>query len=138
MRIDARFLAIAHDRRTVGHDAGPVLSAHGMPGDLVRIQDAHGFQQLGLLIADGVGRDRARRFHAQIGEHLQHVVLDHVAQHAGAVVVAAAALDADGLGDSELDMVHVVLVPQGQLDSQLDDGDRAAALEVASRPRLYL
>ncbi len=39
------------------------------------------------------------------------MVLDHVAQLAGLVEVAPAALDADGFGDGDLHMGNVVLVP---------------------------
>jgi len=40
------------------------------------------------------------------------VVLHHVAQRPRLLVVRAAGLDADGLGDGQLDLGHVVAVPQ--------------------------
>ncbi len=58
------------------------------------------------------GVERARHLHAEVGEHLEHVVLHHVPQHARAVVVAAPPLDVDGLGHVELDVVDEVLVPE--------------------------
>jgi hypothetical protein len=93
-------------------ELGSVLSAHDVALDLRGRVDAHRFQQLGLLVTDGVRVERARHLHAEVGEHLEHVVLHHVAQHAGAVVVAAPPLHVDGLGHVELDVVDEVLVPQ--------------------------
>ena len=58
------------------------------------------------------GLERGGGLHAEIGEHLEHVVLDHVAEHARRVVILAATLDADGLRDAELDVVDVRLVPE--------------------------
>ena len=41
-----------------------------------------------------------------------HVILDHVAQRAGIVVVAAALFDADGLGRGDLHGVDVAAIPE--------------------------
>ena len=113
LRIDILLLPVAGPQHlaAVVH-LGAVLAAHHVAAHLLRRVDAHGLQQLGLLVADGVGLEGARHLHAEIGQHLEHVVLHHVAQHAGGVVVAAAALDVDRLRDVELDVVDVVLVPQ--------------------------
>jgi hypothetical protein len=50
-------------------------------------------------------------------QELQDVVLDHVAQRAGLLVVRAARLDADALADGDLHVVDVVPVPQGLEDA---------------------
>ena len=55
------------------------------------------------------------------------MVLHHVAEHAGRVVVAAAALDVDRLGDVELDVVDVVLVPQ-RLEHAVGEAERQQVL----------
>ena len=57
------------------------------------------------------GAERGRRLHRGQREQLEQVVLHHVAQRAGRVVVAAAPLDADGLGHRDLHVVHVAPVP---------------------------
>jgi hypothetical protein len=44
---------------------------------------------------------------------LQDVVLHHVAQRAGGVVVAGTALDAEGLGHGDLHMIDMGGVPEG-------------------------
>ena len=53
-----------------------------------------------------------RRLHRRQREELEHVVLDHVAQRAGLLVVAAAPLDAERLGDGDLHVVDVAAVPE--------------------------
>ena len=52
-----------------------------------------------------------RRIHCQVGKHLQHVVLDHVADRPGLVVEVAAVLHAELLRHRDLDAADVVAVP---------------------------
>ena len=52
------------------------------------------------------------RLHGDGGHHLQQVILDHVAQRAGFLVVGAAAFDADRFRGGDLHVVHVAPVPQ--------------------------
>ena len=63
------------------------LAAH----DVCGVERPHGLEHLGLLVADRLGVGAGRRFHGQQGDHLQHVVLHHVADRAGLFVEAAAA-----------------------------------------------
>jgi hypothetical protein len=67
------------------------------------------------------------------------VVLDHVAQRAGALVVAAAALDAHSLGHCDLLGVERAGAPQVAAKRLLDDDSHpavAARVRQASRPKL--
>jgi hypothetical protein len=48
-----------------------------------------------------------RGFHGNEAEQLQHVVLHHVAQRAGLVVIAGAAFQSDGFGNGDLHVVDV-------------------------------
>ena len=73
---------------------------------------SHRAEQLHLLVAHGLGAEVARRLHAHDGHQLHDVVLDDVAQRAGLLVVRAATLDADVLGDGDLHVVDVLPVPQ--------------------------
>ena len=41
------------------------------------------------------------------------MVLEHIPQHTGAVVVAAPVPDVHGLGNRDLDVIHVAPVPDG-------------------------
>ena len=86
-----------------------------------------------VLAADRVARDRPTastrktssrrlgiassppdgRLHRGDREHLEQVVLDDVADRAHAVVERAAPLDAEVLGERDLDRVHVLAAPDG-------------------------
>ena len=68
-------------------------------------------QHLDALVADAVGLERDRRLHRGQRQQLEQVVLHHVAQRAGLLVVAAAAFDADRLGHRDLHVVDVAAVP---------------------------
>ena len=71
-----------------------------------------------LLRAHRLGVERGGRLHGHHGEHLQHVVLQHVRERAGLVVVGGpAALHAQLLGHGDLDQLDVLPVPQ-----RLEDG----------------
>ena len=103
---------IARHRLAVDH-AGPVLAAHRTLQDLLGPHGPDRLQHLHLLVADGVGLERAGRLHRDHGHELEHVVLDHVAKHAGGVVVVAAVLDAHLLRHRDLHVVDVAAVPHG-------------------------
>ena len=68
-----------------------ILAAH----DVRRIERTHGLQQRRLLVAHRLVLFARRRVHRQLRQHLQHVVLHHVADRAGFVVEAAAILHAE-------------------------------------------
>ena len=52
-----------------------------------------------------------RRLHRQVGQDLEHVVFDHVADRAGLLVKVTAALDAEVLGHRDLHTFDVAAVP---------------------------
>src|SRR3546814_10625168 len=66
---------------------------------------AQAAQQLDLLVAHRGRRHARRRLHRDDREQLEHMVLDHVLQRADAVIIGYAALEPDGFGDGDLDMV---------------------------------
>ena len=57
--------------------------------DILRRPAGQRLEHLDLLVADGVGREVHRRLHRHQAEKLHHVVLDHVADRACGVVIAA-------------------------------------------------
>jgi hypothetical protein len=67
---------------------------------------------LQLFVAHGVGRVRYRRFHGDDTQQLQQVVLQHVAQRAGGVVVVEAAAHAEFFGDGDLHVGNPFAAPQ--------------------------
>ncbi len=68
-------------------------------------------QYLDLLVADAVGRVAAGGLHRQRRDHLEHMVLNDVADRAGFVVERPSALDAETLGHRDLHALDAVSVP---------------------------
>ena len=88
------------------------LAADAVAGHVGRGRDAHRVEEPRLRLADGAGIERRRRLHADVGQHLHEVVLEHVADDAGVVVILAPRLHAHRLGRRDLDVVHVRGVPE--------------------------
>ena len=84
-------------------------------------------QHLQLLVAHPIGFQRHRRFHRDQAQKLQHVVLQHVAQRARVIVVAAALLHADRLGDRDLHVVDHVGIPQ-PFEDRVGEAEREQVL----------
>jgi hypothetical protein len=87
---------------------------------LVRGERAHGLEQLRLAIANVLRGQRVGRLHRDEREHLEEVVLDHVAQRAGLLVIATAPLDAGGLGNRDLHVIDRLAAP-GPLDHRVGE-----------------
>jgi hypothetical protein len=114
LRVDGQafFFQVAAQRR-IADAAGAVAGAHGVAADLGRIGAVEGAQELDLLPSNRLGIERGGGIHGDEREHLEHVILQHVAQCACAVVVACATLlDADGLRHGDLYELHVIAVPE--------------------------
>ena len=69
-------------------------------------------QQLGTFVADGVGGERGARLHGDGRHHLQQMILDHVAQRPGFLIISAAAFHADRFGGRDLHVIDVAAVPE--------------------------
>ena len=106
---DVLFLAVA-----------VVLAAH----DIVARQRPHRLEDAGLLAVHGGEAPVGGRLHRQQGDDLEQVVLDHVAQRAGALVEAAARADAEVLGERDLHAGDMVAVPD-----RLEEGIGEAEVE---------
>jgi hypothetical protein len=106
-------LAVAgHGRAADG--AGGVLGAHHVCRHCGRGGERpQGAQDVDLGVTHAVGAEVDGWFHRDEAEQLQEVVLDHVAERAGTVIVAAAtAFHAQVLGAGDLHMVDVAVVPE--------------------------
>jgi hypothetical protein len=79
---------------------------------VLRIGRRHGAEHLRLLVLRVAGASADRRVHGGQGQHLQQVVLDHVAQRANGIVERAAALDTEIFGHRDLHAGHALAVPQ--------------------------
>ena len=103
-----------------------------MAGDAV-VGDSRGSdrveraQHLDLLVAHRGRVEVGRRLHRDQGEQLQHVVLDHVAKRAGALVIIDPPLQPDRLADGDLDMIDMRAVPQ-RLEHQIGKPQRQQIL----------
>jgi len=92
---------------------GDVLAAHHLGSQAFGTDRGQGLEHFDLLVANAVSRQVSRRVHRNQAQQLQQVVLNHVAQLAGLVEVAPAALDADFLGHGDFNVGDVALVPLG-------------------------
>jgi hypothetical protein len=87
-----------------------------------------GPDHLQLLVAHRLRLEARGGLHGDEAEELHQVVLHHVAHGAGAVVVGPAALDPHRLGHGDLDVVDVVVVPQG-LEEEVAEADGHEVLD---------
>src|SRR5882724_6382660 len=116
----ARLLAVAGDL-LAGERAGRVLPAHDMGVHLTSGNGSQRLQDLELLVAHGVRVHGHGRLQRDQAHDLEEVVLHHVAQDALRLEVAAAPLDAHGLGARDLHVVDEAVVPD-----RLEDAVREA------------
>ena len=80
-------------------------------GDIAGVEVPQGRKHFDLLGADGVGVHGIGRFHRRQAEQLHDVVLHHVAERAGLVVIIAAAFDADLFGHRDLHVIDGLARP---------------------------
>jgi hypothetical protein len=95
-----------------GDRAGRVLGAHDLTLEITFGNVAQRLQNLELFVANPVGLEGDRRLHGRQAQDLEQVVLDHVAQAARLLEVAAAPLDADRLRPGDLHVIDEVVVPE--------------------------
>src|SRR5215470_12834156 len=65
-----------------------------------------------LFVSDRLAVRSDRRLHGQIGQDLEQMILDHVANGAGTIIEGASALYAEALGHGDLDTLHELAVPE--------------------------
>ena len=68
------------------------------------------------------------RLHGDRRHHLQQMVLDHVAQRAGFLVIGAAAFHADRFGRRDLHVIDIAAVPQ-RLENSVAEAERHDVLD---------
>jgi len=110
--IDKQFERRVGRRLRIGGDALSVavtfvLGAHRV----LEAHRAHGAQRLDLFIAQLVCLERVRCSHRNQRQQLQQMVLEHVAQDAGLVVVTPAPSDIDCFHDADLHAFDIGPVP---------------------------
>lgn len=112
--VDAVFLAVA-DAFDAVDAACDVLGADDVVGDFVDVVPAaEGADDFDFFVADVVCAEAGGGFHGDEAEELEEVVLDHVAEGAcGVVVAAAAAFHAEVFCAGDLDLLDESAVPEG-------------------------
>ena len=93
------------------------MPAHGKLLQPIERNRPDSAQQLRLLVAHGVGLETRRWFHGDQTEHLQNVVLNHVADHSCLLVISAAVLYTQRFRHDDLHVVDVAAVPDGLEDA---------------------
>ncbi len=84
-----------------------ILAAHQIAG----VERAHRLKNLGFLVVHEAIVAAGGRLHGEQRDDLEQVVLDYVAQAAGALVKGTAAVDAEILRQRHLDARDIVAVP---------------------------
>ena len=102
--VGGHFFPVDEATRVLGADD---IFRHGLAGQ--RTQGLHDFD---LLVAHGVGAEIDGRFHRGEAEKLEEMVLHHVAQGAGILVVSRARFDAERFARRDLHIVDIAAVPQ--------------------------
>src|SRR5207237_365669 len=99
------------------------LPAH----QILRPERADHAEDLHLLVSDRLVVGGGRRLHGEEAHHLQHVVLDHVADRARLFVEAAAPLDPEALRHRDLHTLVVVAVPD-RLEERVREAEEEEVL----------
>ncbi len=90
---------------------GTVLGAHGIPLDILIRNGPQAAQHVHPRVAHDVRVQAIRRLHGNQAEQLQNMVLHHVPQRSGPVVVGCPSPHAFRFADRDLDVVDVLVVP---------------------------
>src|SRR5690349_773274 len=110
MRINSLFLTVLSDFFSI-HPPASVLPANDKILDLAFRNGPQSMKYLGFLITILLLIEFYRRFHRAQGQKLQYMVLKHVPQHPGFIIIGRAVLYAKRFRGHDLDMVDVAPVP---------------------------
>jgi hypothetical protein len=84
------------------------LAAHQVP----RVKRRYSLEHLHFFIADGFAVGADRGFHGKIGEHLEQMILDDIADSANPLIEGASSLHAKVLLHSDLHAFDMSTVPK--------------------------
>ena len=82
--------------------AAGILSAYGVFMHFILADRANGVEHIHLFITDLIGIKRYRRFHGHHAQDLQNMVLHHITQGAGTLIVSATAFQSYAFRCSDL------------------------------------
>ena len=125
--LGAQLFRIPRNGDSADH-AFAVLAANGVLAHVLAANRLQGVEHLELFVTDDIGVHGIRRLHGHEAEQLQHVVLNHVPQGAGGVVVACPTGNAQFLGDGDLYVVYPGGVPE-RLEKRVAEAQRNQVLD---------
>ena len=117
--ITAHFFAI--------EGAAAILPAHDAFTHGVGANRPHGMEHIDFLVANLIGIESDHRFHGHKTKELHQVILHHVAQRAGLVVIATAMPDTHCFGHGDSHIVNVTPVPN-RLEERIGEAERQNVL----------
>jgi hypothetical protein len=100
------------DARVRGHASFRSVAANLTTHDVVHGQVRNRFEDFHLLVANRLAVGPHRRFHCQIAQNLEQVILNHIPQSAGLLVKRAAPLHAKIFRHRDLHTLHAIPVPE--------------------------
>ncbi len=105
--------AIPVQRRAIlGIDSGSVLPADNVLLDALRSKRTDRLQNFDFFVAHSGGIEGCRRFHGHQRSQLQDMALNHVTGCARGFVERRTLLDAQSFRCGDLNVIHIVAVPQ--------------------------
>lgn len=111
LRVDAFLVAVGGGR--FPHDiAGNVLSAHDVSEDRDRIFFSEGPHHLELFVADAIRTEVGWGFHGDEAQELEQMVLNHVSEGTGGVVIRASFFHAHWFARGDLDVIDESMIPE--------------------------
>ena len=108
--INARLLPIARYVFAVDTPR-TILPAHDPARQIIQRERLNRPQHFDFFVAHAVGVKRNRRLHRHQRQHLQHVILEHVAQLPGLLVISGAMLHAERLRHRNLHVINILAIP---------------------------
>ncbi len=107
----AHFLNVTR-HRPAGHLARHILPAHRAALGMARRNRVQGLQHFQLFVAHRISGEAGRRLHRHQAEQLQQMILHHVAQGAGLVIITGPFLHPHGFSHRHLHMLNIAAMPQ--------------------------
>lgn len=130
-RIGARvyiiFCTVTFQRLVLYRSLGILPAHHVLPYIIGRIVNPQRTQHLDLLVAEILRMQAAWRLHRHHRNHLKHMVLPHIPERAGMVIVSAPFLHAYGFTKRDLHVSDVFVVPD-RLEESIGKPDYADVL----------
>src|SRR3990167_6147377 len=115
LRVDERFLVVA------------AILPYPYILDPLASEEAQAAEHLYLFLVDRGGLQALRLIHSGKGEQLERVILQHIADRSGLLIILAALADTGGLIDRDIDALDVARIPD-RLEYGIGEAERQEVL----------